>query len=135
MADITSGPGLFAQIGLIAELRWRTLGNLIRKRNSRLDLIGLGFAAFFAGIFVIGLCWLFWWGAYFSISNGRLAWLLLLFWSISLFWQAFPLFIAGLGAPFEFRALLRFPLRFGAFYIIGLAYGLADFAAVCGTCC
>jgi ABC-2 type transport system permease protein len=134
VADITSGPGIFAQMRLIAELRWRTLGNLIRKRNSRLDLIGLGFAAFFAGIFVIGLCWLFWWGAYFSVSNGRLAWLLLLFWSISLFWQAFPLFVAGLGAPFEFRALLRFPLSFGAFYIIGLAYGLADFAAVCGTC-
>lgn len=134
MADITSGPGLFAQIGLIAELRWRTLGNLIRKRNSRLDLIGLGFAAFFAGIFVIGFCWLCWWGAYFSVSKGRLVWLLLLFWSISIFWQVFPLFIAGFGAPFEFRALLRFPLRFGAFYIIGLAYGLADFAAVCGTC-
>ncbi len=62
------------------------------------------------------------------------AWLLLLFWSICLFWQAFPLFIAGFGAPFEFRTLLRFPLRFSAFYIIGLAYGLADFAAVCGTC-
>jgi ABC-2 type transport system permease protein len=134
VADVTSGPGLFAQIRLIAELRWRTLRNLIRKRNSRLDLIGFGFAAFFAGLFVIGFCWLFWWGAYFSVSNGRLGWLLLLFWSISLFWQAFPLFIAGFGAPFEFRALLRFPLRIGAFYIIGLAYGLADFAAVCGTC-
>ena len=134
MADVTGGPGLFAQIRLVAELRWRTLGNLIRKRNSRLDLIGLVFATFFAGLFVIGLCGLFWWGAYSSVSNGRLGWLLLLFWSIFLFWQAFPLFIAGFGAPFEFRTLLRFPLRFSAFYIIGLAYGLADFAAVCGTC-
>lgn len=133
MADVTSGPGLLAQIRLIAELRWRILGNLIRKRNSRLDLIGLVFAVFFAGLFVIGLCLLFWWGAYFSVSNGRLGWLLLLFWSIFLFWQAFPLFIAGFGAPFEFRTLLRFPLHFSAFYIIGLAYGLADFAAICGT--
>ena len=134
MADVTSGPGLFAQIRLVAELRWRTLGNLIRKRNSRLDLIGLVFAAFFAGLFVIGLCWLFWWGAYFSVSNGRFGWLLLLFWSIFLFWQAFPLFIAGFGVPFEFKTLLRFPVSFSAFYIIGLAYGLADFAAICGTC-
>jgi len=115
-------------------LRWRVLRNLIRKRNSRLDLLGLVWAAFFASAFVIGLCWLFWWAAYFSVSTGHFDWLLLLFWSIFLFWQAFPIFVAGFGAPFEFRTLLRFPLRFSAFYIIGLAYGLADFAAVCGTC-
>jgi ABC-2 type transport system permease protein len=134
VADVTSGPGLFAQIRLVAELRWRILRNVVRKRNSRLDLIGLIFAAVFASAFVVGLCWLFWWGAYFSVSTGHLGWLLLLFWSVCLFWQAFPIFIAGFGAPFEFRTLLRFPLRFSAFYVIGLAYGLADFAAVCGTC-
>jgi ABC-2 type transport system permease protein len=137
VADVTgaaSGLGIFAQILLIAELRWRTLRNLIRNRNSRFDLIGLVLAALFASVFVVGLCGLFWWGAYFSASTGRFEWLLLLFWSVCLFWQAFPIFIAGFGAPFEFRTLLRFPLRFSAFYIIGLAYGLADFAAVCGTC-
>ncbi len=70
----------------------------------------------------------------FPSQPAQYAWLLLLFWCIFLFWQAFPIFIAGFGAPFEFRTLLRFPLRFSTFYIIGLAYGLADFAAVCGTC-
>ena len=134
MADLTKDAGLRRQIRLIAELRWRVLRNLIRNRNSRLDILGLIWAALFGCVFVIGLCWLFWWGAYFSVSTGHFAWLLVLFWSISLFWQAFPIFIAGFGAPFEFRSLLRFPLRFSAFYIIGLAYGLADFAAVCGTC-
>ena len=134
MADVTSGPGILAQIRLVADLRWRVLRNLIRNRNSRLDFFGLICAALFASVFVIGLCWLFGWGAYFSVSTGRLGWLLLLFWGICLFWQAFPIFVAGFGAPFEFRTLLRFPLRFSAFYIIGLAYGLADFAAVCGTC-
>ncbi len=134
MADVAAGPGILAQIHLVAELRWRILRNLLRNRNSRWDLFGLVWAALFASAFVIGFCGLFWWGAYFSVSTGNLAWLLLLFWSISLFWQAFPIFIAGFGAPFEFRTLLRFPLRFSAFYIIGLAYGLADFAAVCGTC-
>ena len=106
----------------------------MRTRNSRWDIFGLVWAAIFASAFVIGLCWLLWWGAYFSVSNGQFVWLLLLFWGIFLFWQAFPLFIAGFGAPFEFRTLLRFPLRFSTFYLIGLAYGLADFAALCGTC-
>ena len=134
MADVTSSPGTFAQIRLVAGLRWRILRNLMRTRNSRWDIFGLVWAAIFASAFVIGLCWLLWWGAYFSVSNGQFVWLLLLFWGIFLFWQAFPLFIAGFGAPFEFRTLLRFPLRFSTFYLIGLAYGLADFAALCGTC-
>ena len=134
MADVANGSGVFAQIRLVAGLRWRILRNLMRTRNSRWDVFGLVWAAIFASAFVIGMCWLLWWGAYFSVSTGQYAWLLLLFWCIFLFWQSFPIFIAGFGAPFEFRTLLRFPLRFSTFYIIGLAYGLADFAAVCGTC-
>ena len=58
----------------------------------------------------------------------------LLFWGIFLFWQAFPLFVAGFGATFEFRTLLRFPLSLTAFYLVGLAYGLADFAAIASIC-
>jgi len=134
VADIITSPGVFDQIRLVAELRWRILRNLVRKKNSRLDLIGLAFAAIFSSIVVIGLCFVFGWGAYFSISTGHYGWLLLLFWGIFFFWQAFPLFVAGFGAPFEFRTLLRFPLSLSAFYIIGLAYGLADFAAVSGVC-
>src|SRR5882762_11003577 len=58
----------------------------------------------------------------------------LLFWGIFLFCQVFPVFVAGFGASFEFRALLRFPLSLGAFYVIGLAYGLADFPAIASLC-
>jgi ABC-2 type transport system permease protein len=134
VADVTSSLGVIDQIRLIAELRRRILRNLIRKKISRLDLFGLIWAVIFSSVVVIGLCFAFWWGAYFSISTGHFGWLLLLFWSIFFFWQAFPLFVAGFGAPFEFRTLLRFPLSLSAFYIIGLAYGLADFAAVSGTC-
>ncbi|HEY1924135.1 MAG TPA: hypothetical protein VGG58_02705 [Candidatus Acidoferrum sp.] len=134
MADMITSLGVFDQIRLVAELRWRILRNLVRKKNSRLDLIGLIFAAIFSSVVVIGLCFAFGWGAYFSISTGHYGWLLLLFWGIFFFWQAFPLFVAGFGAPFEFRTLLRFPLSLSAFYVIGLAYGLADFAAVSGVC-
>jgi len=57
-----------------------------------------------------------------------------LFWGIFLFWQIFPVFVAGFGANFEFRTLLRFPLSLRAFYIIGLAYGFADFSALASVC-
>jgi ABC-2 type transport system permease protein len=134
MADVTQSVSVFEQIRLVAGLRWRILRNGLRKKNNRLDLIGLIFAGVFSGIFVIGLSFAFYAGAYAFLSQGRLEWMALLFWGIFLFWQIFPVFVAGFGANFEFRTLLRFPLSLRAFYIIGLAYGFADFSALASVC-
>jgi len=130
MADLTQSIGVFEQIRLIAGLRWRILRNSLRKKNNRLDLMGLIFTGVFSGILVIGFCFAFYAGAYAFVSQGRLEWMALLFWGIFIFWQVFPVFVAGFGANFEFRTLLRFPLSLRAFYIIGLAYGFADFSAL-----
>jgi ABC-2 type transport system permease protein len=134
MADVTQSISVFEQIRLVAGLRWRILRNSLRKKNNRLDLIGLIFTGIFAGILVIGLCFAFYAAAYTFLSQGRLEWMALLFWTIFLFWQLFPVFAAGFGASFEFRTLLRFPLSLRAFYIIGLAYGFADFSALASIC-
>jgi len=134
MADVTRSTGIAEQIRLVAGLRWQILRNSLRKKNNRLDLIGLIFAGFFSGIFVLGLCFAFYGGAYFCLSKGRPGWMALLFWGIFFFWQVFPVFVAGFGASFEFRTLLRFPLSLSAFYVIGLAYGLADFSAIASVC-
>jgi ABC-2 type transport system permease protein len=134
VADVTQFTNVFEQIRLVAGLRWRILRNSLRKKNNRLDLIGLIFTGIFGGILVIGLCFAFYAGAYAFLSQGRLEWMALLFWAIFLFWQLFPIFAAGFGASFEFRALLRFPLSLRAFYVIGLAYGFADFSALASIC-
>ncbi len=134
MADVVLSSGRIEQIRLVAGLRWRILRNSLRRKNNRLDLIGLILAGIFAGVLVLGLCFAFYTGAYFFLSQGRPGWMALLFWAIFLFWQVFPVFVAGFGANFEFRTLLRFPLSLGAFYIIGLAYGLADFSAIASAC-
>jgi hypothetical protein len=134
MADVAQPASIVEQIRLVAGLRWRILRNSLRKKNNRLDLIGLIFAGIFSSILVFGLSFAFYTGAYFSLSKGRPGWMALLFWGIFLFWQIFPIFIAGFGASFEFHTLLRFPLKLSAFYVIGLAYGLADFSALASLC-
>ncbi len=134
MADVGGKLGVAGQIRLVAELRWRILRNHLRRKNSKLDLLGLIWAGIVSSIMVVGLSFAFCWGAYISLSTGQFGWLVLLFWSIFLFWQVFPIFVAGFGATFEFRTLLRFPLSLTAFYLVGLAYGLADFAAVASLC-
>jgi ABC-2 type transport system permease protein len=134
VADVAGTLGIGEQIGLVAGLRWRILRNYLRRKNTRLDLIGMIWAGIFAGIVVLALSFAFYWGAYSFLSGGHSAWMALLFWAIFLFWQVFPIFLAGFGATFEFRTLLRFPLSLGAFYLIGLAYGFADFAALASVC-
>jgi ABC-2 type transport system permease protein len=134
LADVAGKLSIAEQTRLIAELRWRMLRNHLRRKNSKLDLIGMIWAALFGSIVVIGLSFAFCWGAYISLSTGHFGWLILLFWSIFVFWQVIPIFVAGFGATFEFRTLLRFPLSLSAFYVVGLAYGLADFSAVACVC-
>ncbi|HSY98531.1 MAG TPA: hypothetical protein VK788_03475 [Terriglobales bacterium] len=134
MADVARVPGVWEQIGLVAGLRWRILRNGLRKKHNQWDLVGMIFAGVFASLFVLGLCFAFFFGAYSFLSGGHEAWIAFLFWGIFLFWQLVPIFTAGFGAGFEFRTLLRFPLNLRAFYVIGLAYGLSDFAAVASCC-
>ena len=134
MADVTESVRVFEQIRLVAGLRWRILRNGLGNKSNRLDLIGLIFTTVLGGILVVGLSFAFFAGGYAFQARGRLEWMTLLFWGIFLFWQLFPVFVAGFGANFPFRALLRFPLSLRTFYIVGLAYGFADFSALASAC-
>jgi ABC-2 type transport system permease protein len=132
--DAPHSVSLVEQIRLVAGLRWRLLRNKLRQKNNRLDLVGMVVAGIVGAALVFGLCFGFYTGAEQFVSQGHAGWMALLFWGIFLWWQVFPIFAAGFGGNFEFRTLLRFPLSRRAFYLIGLAYGLADFAALASVC-
>jgi len=134
VADVTSPLGLGTQVRLIAALRWRMLRNSLRRRNAKWDLVGTIFSGVIGTIFALGVSAAFSAGAYFLVKNQRPEWLALLFWIILVFWQIFPIFVAGFGQHFAFRNLLRFPLDLGSFYVVSLAYGLADFTALSSVC-
>jgi len=123
-------PGVVEQIKLVAGLRWRILRNGLRRKNNRWDLIGMVWVGLFSGLMVVGLALAFYAGGYEFIARGRAGWMALLYWAIFVWWQLFPLFVAGFGSNFEFATLLRFPLSLRAFYLLGLGYGLVDFGAV-----
>jgi hypothetical protein len=134
VADVAQPVGVFKQIRLIAGLRWRMLHNSLRRKQNRLDLLGLIIVGLLAGAFVIGVGFALFEGAYGFVSSDRTTWLSLFFWAVFLWWQLFPIVAAGFGVSFDFRGLLRFPVSFGAFYMIGLAYGLADFTGLAAVC-
>jgi ABC-2 type transport system permease protein len=123
-------PGVWQQLKLVCGLRWHILRNGLRRKNNRWDLIGMIWAGFFSAVLVVGLCFAFYAGTYEFLVKNRPQWIALLFWGLFVWWQVFPLFVVGFGANFEFKKLLRFPLSMRAFYLLGLGYGLADFAAL-----
>ncbi len=134
MADVVQIPGVKEQLRLIAGLRWNLLRNHLQRRNNRWDLVGVVFAAISSSVLVLGLCAAFYAGTYAFLTRGKPGWTAMLFWAIFLWWQVVPIFVAGFGANFEFRNLLRFPLSLRTFYILGLGYGIADFAALSSLC-
>jgi ABC-2 type transport system permease protein len=139
VADVARNPAsptvsVTEQIRLVAGLRWRLLRNNLRKKNSRLDLLGMVVAGIFGAALVVGLSFAFYTGAETFVRDHRAGWLALLFWGIFVWWQVFPLVAAGFGANFEFQALLRFPLSKTAFYLLSLAYGFADFSSLAALC-
>ena len=132
MADLEagSGPRLLEQIRIVSWLRWRVLRNNLRKKSRRWDMIGFAISGIVGSVFVAGVSVAIFLGTRALLANHLERYLGLLFLALLLWWQVFPVMIAGFSPQFEFRSLLRFPLKLSAFYLIALAYGLADSAAI-----
>ena len=130
MADVVAGPGLAEQIRAVAWLRWRILRNSLRNKSRRLDLIGLIFSGFFSLLFVIGVTLAFFFVTRYLFEKHLEPLFGLVFLALLVWWQSFPILLAGFAPQFPFRTLLRFPMNLSAFYLIGMAYGLADSAAL-----
>lgn len=121
------------QIWLVVGLRWRTFRNGLRSKSETMHVIGsvvmsLAFTlvtlAVGAGIGI---------GSYKLVSLNEFQFLIAILWGIFLFWQFVPILTSQMNPGFDGRNLLRFPLRFSAFFLMNVAYGLADPAALSGV--
>ena len=130
MADVARLPGLFEQIWLVAGLRWRILRNNLKNKQRVMDLIGVVISSILGILLVVGIAIGVFAGTVSFLQNHHEARMALFFWGIFLWWQVMPIFVAGFSPSFSFRSLLRFPISFSVFYLLGIAYGLADSAAL-----
>jgi ABC-2 type transport system permease protein len=132
MVGVSVGPATGAQLGLVVQLRWNLFRNSLRTLRGRLEFVSLALVSFFLGLAVLGAGFGVGVGAYFIASEEHWEWLGLLFWGVLLFWQLAPLLVASASAQFDFSNLLRFPLRYSAFFLLSLAYGQLDPPALAG---
>jgi hypothetical protein len=123
-------PSLTEQLKLVAWLRWRSLRNGLRSKNRRMDLLGMVVSGLFSSVLVIGITVALFAGTRYIFEEHHEKYLGLIFLALLVWWQLFPIMLAGFAPQFSFKTLLRFPLNFSTFYLVGLAYGLADAAAL-----
>jgi ABC-2 type transport system permease protein len=123
-------PGIPEQVALVRQLRWQLFRNSLRTLKGRLEVVALLISGLFltGGVLGAGIGLGVW--AFVLLQNNEVGWLAALFWIVFLFWHLFPLILAASTPQFDFRNLLRFPLRYSVFCILSLAYGLFDASAV-----
>ena len=132
MAQVAKQTGLATQLSLVIGVRWLIFRNGLRSRSEKAHLAGTVLLGFFIGVITLGAAVLICIGAFAITESGNWLALSLMFWGIFSLWQVAPVLAAEMNPGFDGRNLLRFPLRFSAFFLMGAAYGVADPFALAG---
>lgn len=132
MAEVAKSVGLGRQLWLVMLVRWLTFRNGLRSRSEKVHLIGSVAFGFFLSMLVLGISIVLGFAAYAIVQAGNWLVLAMLFWGIFLIWQVAPVVTSEMNPGFDGRNLLRFPLRFSAFFLMSAVYGLADPFALAG---
>lgn len=121
--------GDLAHLRLLAQVRWQVFRNSLRVGFKRFEVlvraltwtVGLAVVALVALVFFIS-------GYFFFLRRPYIIHVLL--WGLTFIWQVLPLVLEGSSPALEFRELARYPVRFRLFYLMSVAYGLLDPAAL-----
>jgi ABC-2 type transport system permease protein len=140
MADLTVSSNAFgslsrSQYSAIVWMRFRILTNSIRSVQGAFEFSAKGVAFIIYSMMGIGLGIGLGGGAYGLVRNQEFQYLPALFWTVFLVWQVLPIALASFQEQFDISSLLRFPVSFGSFYLLSIAFGLVDVPAILGGIC
>jgi ABC-2 type transport system permease protein len=129
------GREAMGQYAALGRLRWHMFTNVMRSNKGALELGARTFS------FIVYCCM----GLGFGAGSGGVAYLLahhsswkgiaMLIWAIFFIWQMVPIMLASLQEQFDLGILLRFPLRFGSYYLLYVVFGVADVSTILGALC
>jgi len=71
--------------------------------------------------------------AYFAISAGKPEMIAFPLWFVFIFWQVFPVMATAFANNPDSSDLLRFPLSYGSYFLVRMAYGMFDPATALGS--
>lgn len=121
------------QLATIAWLRWRLFVNSLRSTRGTLELVSRIMVSFAFAIGGLGGAFGMGAAAYLAISAGKPELLALPLWFVLIFWQVFPIMATAFTNNPDSTDLLRFPLSYGSYFLVRLAYGACDVATALGS--
>jgi ABC-2 type transport system permease protein len=124
-----------AQYRALATIRWSIFRNTLRTSRGALEATAHGISYLIYALMGFGLGMGFGSGAYAIAVNNKWALVPVLFWALLIAWQVVPVSIASFQEQFDVNGLLRFPVGFGAFYLLHLIFGVVDISTILGGFC
>jgi ABC-2 type transport system permease protein len=121
------------QLSAIAWLRWRLFVNSLRSTRGTLELVSRIIISFAFAVGGLGGAFGMSVAAFFFISQGKPELLAALLWPVLVFWQVFPIMATAFTNNPDSSDLLRFPLSYGSYFLVRLAYGACDPATALGS--
>jgi ABC-2 type transport system permease protein len=140
MIDRGARGGMFGreartQYAAMARLRWSMFVNGLRSIHGLFDLGATGIAWLFYSMMGLGLGLGLYAAAHSLASSASWQYLPILFWAISLLWLVLPIAVASFQEQADLGFLLRFPVRFGSYFLLHLISGLMDIPTFMGALC
>jgi ABC-2 type transport system permease protein len=121
------------QLSAIAWLRWRLFVNSLRSTRGTLELVSRIMVSFAIAIGGLGGAFGMGIAAYFAISAGKPEMIAFPLWFVFIFWQVFPVMATAFANNPDSSDLLRFPLSYGSYFLVRMAYGMFDPATALGS--
>lgn len=131
MAGIASRRSL-TQYGAVARMRLQMMAHSVRSGRGQFDL----FAQISSGIsyLMIGSVFAggFGAGAYYTLRSPDISYFALVLWGALAMWQLTPIMAISFREENDLSGLARYPLGFGAYYILFLFFGFFDLSTIFG---
>jgi ABC-2 type transport system permease protein len=132
MAEVTNSNTLYRQLSLVILLRWQTFRNGMRSQSEKMHVLGTAALGLFFTMLTLGGSLGLGIVAFEIAGTQKWIYLSMILWGIFMFWQFVPVLASQTNPGFDGRNLLRFPIKFSAFFLMSAAYGLADPFALAG---
>jgi ABC-2 type transport system permease protein len=124
-----------SQYRALTSMRWSMFRNGLRTRQGAIELGARTIAFAFYALLGLGMAAGFGGGAYAIVASEKWEILPALFWALFVLWQVVPVSLASFQEHFDLGGLLRFPVSFGAFFLLYLIFGLVDASTMMGGLC
>jgi ABC-2 type transport system permease protein len=124
-----------SQYRALASMRWSMFRNSLRTPKGAIELGARTIAFAFYGFMGLAMAAGFGAGAYAIAGSEKWEYLPALFWVLFVMWQVVPVTLASFQEHFDLGGLLRFPVGFGAFFLLHLIFGLVDASTMMGALC